>query len=145
MPAKRKDFICEQGTDWVRVLTLRQKSTAPGRQGAPLNLTNYHARMMVRSSFDGEILASIDDVSGGIVIDPLLGKITLKLTNLQTGSMQTKGLPIRLVTEVAGTSDSDNITYTCPTAIYDLEIVDGDGEVSRLLYGEFGIPAEVTK
>ncbi len=53
-----------------------------------INLTNCSAKMQVRDTKGGSKLAfSLTSPSGGINIDPALGKLTIKMTPTQTNKL----------------------------------------------------------
>ena len=95
----------------------------------PINLTNYHARMHVRSSIESEtiLLKFASDSAllpdGTITITPLTGEIDLYLGATSTAAIDFE------------------------SAVYDLElynIADPD-DVTRLIEGRVSISPEVTR
>ena len=82
------------------------------------------ARLQIRQYvFSSTVLVEIlsTGITPGILINTTTGTITLKITNAQTGLLDTKA------------------------AVYDLELVDQNGNVTRLLEGSVSISPEVTR
>lgn len=88
----------------------------------PVDLTGYHARMMVREHADdkAKLLATLDDQAGSIVIDSTAGSITLSLPDTLTG----------LIPEGRWA--------------YDLRLVPPVGQAEYLIEGPFIMKASVT-
>lgn len=90
--------------------------------GVVMNLTGYTARMQVRQNVAAaDALLDLTTENGGIVITPLSGLITLTQSATLTAA------------------------YTWRRGVYDLELIDPDGNVTRLLQGEIETSAEVTR
>lgn len=114
MAAKHKIKI-EQGTTFTYPIIWK-----PG--GVVADLTGFSARMEIRRSIDSNVvLARLDTDNGGIIIDGLLGKITLYLSDAQTSLLK------------------------FDSAVYDLELVAPGGEVTRLIEGSVSLSREVTR
>ena len=115
MPAGVYNFTVEQGATWSRDLTIKNPDNTV------MNLTGYSARMQVRKDVDASSpLVELSTTNGQIVITPLLGKLTLSLSATQTASLSKGG-------------------------VYDLEIVSGGGEVTRVIEGQFILKKNVTR
>ena len=118
MSAGRYDITIEQGTTWTFNLTWKDGT------GSPVDLTNYTARMQIRSSYESPV-ALVELLSTGglprITITPLTGALAL------------------LIDEAT--------TRTLPSghAVYDLEMVAPNGHVTRLLEGSVSVSPEVTR
>lgn len=126
MAAVTLNISIDQGADWKDTLILYQPAPAntPLQDLVVLDLTGYVARMQIRASHVNEaVLAELTSSNGGLTITPILGKIVRHLTALQTKS----------------------ITPTNTPAVYDLEIVSSNGEVTRLVQGSVTINPEVTR
>lgn len=90
--------------------------------GVAVNLTGYTARMQLRKSVSAsDILLSLTTVNGGIVIDPLLGKITIIFKETDTQGVKWTG------------------------GVYDLELIDSSGKPMRFIEGSFEMSKEVTR
>ena len=87
----------------------------------PINLTGASAKMQVRDSKGGQKLAfSLTSPGGGITIDPLLGKLTIKITPTQTNKM------------------------FYPKSEYDIMITDSNANKIKLLEGYMTLSRSVT-
>jgi hypothetical protein len=117
MAAGKHNFICEQGATWSRTITVTDADDDAR------DLSDYTARMMVRPHITSDtVLVSLRTGGHGIVITGPTGVITLTLTAAQTAALSwTRG------------------------SVYDLELIDENGAVERLLEGDFEIVPEVTK
>jgi len=88
----------------------------------PVNLTGYTARMQIRPTLASEtILADLTTVNSKITLGGALGTIDLLLTATETAALE-------------GT-----------TAVYDLELQDASGFVTRLVEGSVELRPEVTR
>lgn len=88
----------------------------------PVDLTSFTARMMIRGSIDDtDPLVTLTTENGGITLGSADGTITLLITATATAAL------------------------TFDTAVYDLELVDGSGVVTRLLSGNVTLSKEVTR
>lgn len=101
--------------------------------GVVKDLTGYSARMMIRKDvFDVNPLLSFTTPIGGLTISPTLGKTTLKITAAQTAALQVTALDL-------------GVQNWRTSWVYDLELVDPAGLVTRLVQGRFNMNAEVTR
>ena len=126
MAAVTLNISIDQGADWKDTLILYQPAPAntPVENMEVMNLTGYTARMQIRASHTNEnVIAELTSVNGGLTITPLLGKIDRHLTATKT----------------------QTITPTNTPAVYDLELVASNGEVTRLVQGSVFISPEVTR
>mgnify|MGYP003504288579 CR=1 FL=1 len=116
MSAAVYDFTIEQGT------THRMSFLWEDSEGAPINLTDYTARMQARKAFnaDEKMIAATTE-NGMITLIPLTGEVQIEL-------------PEDITT-----------TFIWPQALYDLELVSLDGTVTRLVQGLITISREVTR
>ncbi len=90
--------------------------------GALVNLTGYTARMQIRQSVrNPEILLTLTTENSGITLGGAAGTIDLLLSNTQTAAI------------------------TARAGVYDLELIDNTGVVTRLLQGAVEFSAEVTR
>lgn len=88
----------------------------------PVNLTGFTARMQIRSTLeDTTVLVSLTTENGGIILGGVAGTIALLLTAAATAA------------------------FTFSNAVYDLEIIDAGGIVTRLLSGNVILSKEVTR
>ena len=116
MAAGRYDIIVEQGATWSRTMTVAD-------DGAPRDLNGYTIRMQARPRHSSEqVIVALTTGDGITISDPPNGVFELLLTAAQTAALPA----------ISG-------------ARYDLELVDGDGVVTRLLEGVFTVSPEVTR
>lgn len=88
----------------------------------PLDLTGFTARMHIRASVgSADVLLELSTENGGIAIDPATGTITLSI------------------------SATDTAALTWRQGVYDLELTDGAGVVTRLARGRVAVCPEVTR
>lgn len=126
MTAVTLNISIDQGADWKDTLVLYQPApvNTPIESMEVMNLTGYTARMQIRASHMNEtVLADLTSVNGGLTITPLMGKIDRHLTAAKT----------------------QTIVLTNTPAVYDLELVASNGEVTRLVQGSVFISPEVTR
>jgi hypothetical protein len=117
MPAGKHDIIIEQGATFRRVITWKDSA------GVPINLTGWSAKMQVRERVrDGDVVLECSTANGRITLGGTAGTITIVAQDEVTA----------LLPEM-------------PKAVYDLELISGGGEVTRLLRGQVEIAPEVTR
>lgn len=115
------DFILYQGTNDGLTFSLTSNNV-------PLNLTGYDVRMQIRKNYDSNttyFVASTLLTVPNIVVTPLLGKIQVYIYPDDTSVIPFKGDSLECV--------------------YDIEIIDNLGEVTRVLMGNVTISREVTR
>lgn len=116
MTSAKYDFCLGQGTDVDLPFVLRDAS------GQALNLTGYKARMQMRRSiYDKDAVDTLTTENGRIRIDHEEGRITCTFPNAQTES------------------------YPAQTLVYDLEVVEPDNRVKRVVGGRITVTPEVTR
>ena len=87
----------------------------------PWNLTGYTARMQVRRTIDSStVLISLTTENERITLSGASGIIELDISATDTSTITSSG-------------------------VYDLEIIDSNGIVSRILQGDFTLSPEVTR
>lgn len=109
------NFIFIQGEDFD--LGVKYQDDA----GDAIDLTGYTARMQARADYDSESAVIDITTDDSIEITAETGEVTVSLGN-------------------ALTSNIEPGTY-----VYDLELVSGTGLVTKLLFGQITVLAEVTK
>jgi hypothetical protein len=109
-------LVINQGATFSRSISFLQAN------GTPRDLTGYTARMQIKTAIGGTLVVELNTSNGDIVIEPLLGRITMVLS-----ASQTTALPAL-------------------TGVYDLELYSPDATpvVTRLLEGSVTISPEVT-
>lgn len=116
MRAGTHNLTVDQGTDWTRTFTLRNKA-----DGSLVNLSGYTARMQVRRDYDSTTtLVELTTANGRIVLGGAAGTITLSLSATVTAGIARSG-------------------------VWDIELVSAGGVVSRPLRGAFILEREVTR
>lgn len=118
MAAGTYDFTIEQGASFTREIIWKNNAAVP----VPYNLTGFTARMQVRSSITAPaILLELTTENGRVSLGTSNGKITLILTAAETAA------------------------FAWITGVYDLEIIDVAGKVTRLLKGTVAVDPEITR
>jgi len=122
MSAGIYNFTIEQGTTVVKQFTYKDKLNTV------IPLTGYDVRMHIRESIsDGSTIDTFSTASdGGLTI----------LATPETTASGTIGLRI----EAAATTN-----YIFDTAVYDIELEDDEGTVTRLLQGSIRLSKQVTR
>lgn len=120
----QKDFVCNQGATFRRGLVWSDEDEV----GVPL--AGYTARMQVRPTVAStDVTIELTTENGRITLDEdVAGRLVLEISAEDTAALD------------AGTSRSAGKKY-----VYDLELEDGTGFVTRLLEGKFTIFPEVTR
>lgn len=124
MIAGTYNILCEQGTTFARVIGLEEPDLVADPSGEtykPYILTGYTARMQVRRTIESTTaMITLTTENGRISIDEDDGVITLNISADDTAALTSSG-------------------------VYDLEIIDVDGNVSRVIQGAFTLSQEVTR
>lgn len=115
MGAGRYDFTIEQGAQFLRIFTWQNQD------GTAIDLSSYTARMQIKETKDS----------------------TTNLVSLTSSSGITLGGSAGTITVTIGVATTATLSFD--TAVYDLEMIDGSGTVTRLLEGEVRLSREVTK
>ena len=110
------NITCQQGATFQRQITWTDSAKDP------YDLTTYTARMQVRETASANtVIISLTTENSRIVLGNTAGTIDLLIPAANT------------------------TTLTPGQYVYDLELVSGGGEVTRLLEGNFKVTAEVTR
>lgn len=109
------NLTLSQGATWKLALTYQNAN------GTPIDLTNYTARMQARPSYDSST-------------------VSLNLTN---GSGITLGGTAGTINLLVGATTTASIGAA--QYVYDMELVSGSGEVTRLIEGTLIVTPEVTR
>jgi len=113
--AGQYNLIIDQGAHFERLMTI----TNP--DGSEYDLTGYTARMQIRTEIDADdVMCELTTANGRIVLGDEEGTV-------------------RLIIESAVTETFDD------EGVYDLELIDSDGKVYRLLKGKVKVELEVTR
>ncbi|WP_344917336.1 hypothetical protein [Streptosporangium oxazolinicum] len=86
----------------------------------PVDLTGATARMEIRAKAGGALIHRLDTTNGGITLGGTSGTILLSIAP-----------------EVSS-------TWTILKAVYDLEVVEASGAITRLIQGPVSVSPEVT-
>lgn len=115
MPAGIYDFTCDQGETFTRRLRVTIDS-----DNSPFDLSSSTAKMHIRPRYisDNPMIEATTE-NGGITLGGAAGTIDIAISSTDTGLMTKPG-------------------------VYDLEIIDANGEVNRLLKGKFVLRKAVT-
>ena len=120
------NLTCEQGTTFSRLIEIEQPDLVndpSGQTYIEYNLSGYRARMQVRRTVDNAAyLVSLTSENGGLRVIPGIYENQLQM--------------------FMSASVTASITQS---GVYDLEIVDAEGNVSRVLQGTFTLIPEVTR
>ena len=115
MLAGNYNFTIDQGAHFERVITVRNPDDSL------YDLTNYTARMQIRTEIDStSALITLTTENGKITLGDEDGTITLVLLASETADLETDG-------------------------VYDIEIIDPDNKVYRVLKGKIRLELEVTR
>jgi hypothetical protein len=111
------DITIDQGSTWF--INFLYKDTS----GNPVDLTGYTAALQIRETYASTttLLSLTSSPAAGITITPLTGTIAVTATAAQTGAIATG------------------------VYVYDCEITDGAGVVTRIVQGEVFLSPEVTR
>ena len=113
--AGQKNFEVDQNATFSFIVEYKDNN------GLPIDLTGATAKMQVRDTKGGSKLAfSLTSPSGGIVISPALGKLTIKMTPTQT----------------------NKLFY--PKSSYDIMVTDSNANKIKLLEGFITLSRSVT-
>lgn len=126
MEDNRYNITMWQGSTFNLVITVQDAD------GNAQNLTSYSARMQIRPSYDsGAITESLTTANGEITITAANGNVALALSATRTANIYVDRL---------GSTKPPKTTY-----VYDLELIDNANTVTKLLYGDVIVLAEVTR
>ena len=115
MVAAKKDLIIEQGADFYKHLIYKDSNKIPKI------LTSYTAKMQIRATHGSkDVLFELSTANSRIVITANDGKIELMIGNTLTSAM----------------------TFT--KGVYDLELIDSGGSITRLIEGTITVTKNVT-
>ena len=122
MLAGTYNITCEQGSTFSRVITVEYPDPNDASTMLPFNFTGYTGRMQIRRTIESpDVMIELTTANNGIqYTNAASGELTVRMTAVQTAALVTSG-------------------------VYDLEIINGAGEVSKLLKGAFTLLPEVTR
>ena len=115
-----------QGSSFTLNLTIKAAN------GSFMNLVGYNAKMQIRPSYaSNTVTESLQTSNGEIVINTNTSVMTLTLPPTRTAA---------IAVDRNGTSKPPKTVY-----VYDLELIDGSGINSKILYGDVFVYGEVTR
>ena len=121
------NITCEQGSTFVRIIEVERpdlEADPTGQTFEPFDLEGYAARMQVRRTIDStSTLVELTTENSGLEINPT-------------------GETINLIRISMNAETTASITSS---GVYDLEIINGDGFVSKVIKGAFNLIQEVTR
>ena len=121
MIAGTYNIYCEQGTTFGRIITIAVPDAIDPEITNPYDLSGHTARMQVRRTIDSTTqMVELTTENNGLTINESDGSITIEMSSDVTASLTTSG-------------------------VYDLEIIDATGNVSRVIQGTFTLSPEVTR
>lgn len=113
-------FVLPKGTDKTLIFSLYSKDSTGGK--AVFDLTGYGCAMQIRSAYYSKTAVdSFTTANGKITLEADKGRIAVKFTHEATEK------------------------YPVGTLVYDLELTNSAGEVSRPISGKIKVTPEVTK
>lgn len=133
--AKRHDLEILQGATWSFVYTHLDSA------GSAVDLTGFTARCSIKTGYGNTAeayLSTGSDANGGtLTLGGANGTVTFAMTAAQTKSLLDNSSLLFLINEQYPVTVNK-------TFIYDLELVDGSGTVTRALEGRVIVQREVT-
>jgi hypothetical protein len=120
------NITIEQGSTFLRLISIEEPDLTADPTGATFEdyvLSGHTARMQIRRTIESDTaMISLTTENGGITINPGTpqNEIKLSITAANTATLLTSG-------------------------VYDLEIIDSLGNVSKVLRGDVTVIPEVTK
>jgi hypothetical protein len=121
------NITCEQGSSFLRTLEIEKPDlvTDPtGQTYEDFDLTGYTARMQVRRTIESSsTLVELTTQNLGLEINPTGDTVNL--------------IKISMAASVTASINS--------SGVYDLEVINGDGFVSKVVKGAFNLIPEVTR
>lgn len=125
LTANKYNLEMWQGATFTMTITVKDST------GNVQNLTGYTARMQMRTGYDaGSATESMTTSNGEITITAAEGNLAFQLAATRTAN-----IPV----------DLTNGKPPKSTYVYDLELIDASGLVSKLLYGDINVYGEVTR
>lgn len=125
LSANKYNLEMWQGATFSMVITVKD-ATANVQ-----NLTSYTARMQMRTSYGAATpTETLTTANGEITITGAEGNVALELAASRTANISV---------------DYSNGKPPKSTYVYDIELIDNNGKVSKLLYGDVNVYGEVTR
>lgn len=126
MLENKYDIIMTQGSTYELLLVVKDAA------GNNKNLSNYSARMQMRPSYSSTtVVENLSTANGDIIINTTDSTIRVVLSAERTANIKV---------DLKGLKKPPYSTY-----VYDLETIDGNDNVSKLIYGDVTVYGEVTR
>lgn len=113
--AAEYNFAIDAGADTSKIFAYRDSADAP------INLTGFTARCQLRPTLGASVALELTTANGKLSLGGASGTITLTLSN------------------------SDTSALTLPEYLYDVEVIDADLKVTRVVKGAITVNPEVTR
>jgi len=124
--ANRYNISIWQGATFGLTITIKDAA------GNVSNITGYSARMQIREAYDSATATeTLTTANGEITITGAEGNVALQLAATRTANISV---------DLSSPGRPPKKTY-----VYDLELIDTANVVSKLLYGDAIVYAEVTR
>jgi hypothetical protein len=125
MAASVLNITIEQGSDYVAILTLSDPASVP------INLTDFEFRGYISPETQG----------------PVIAQFSFEIQNQTTNTGKVKWFMPNTVTQTIPTNSvsASESTFESTSYLYDVEMVDPGGVVTRILRGKVSVSPEVTK
>ena len=122
MLAGTYNITCEQGSTFSRIIMVEYPDPDDASAMLPFDFTGYTGRMQIRRTIESStFMIELTTANGGVAYtDASNGELTITMTAEQTAGLTSSG-------------------------VYDLEIINSTGEVSKLIKGAFTLLLEVTR
>lgn len=116
MTAARYELVIEQGT------TLDVSMTYYDSAGSAVNLTSYTARAKFRPTYDTDPILTLTTENSGITLGGTAGTIGLAASALTTAALSAPS-----------------------KGVYDIELANPSGNVTRIIEGKYSVTPEATR
>lgn len=137
MTAKKHDFVCYQGADWLKQIGFKANVS----DSEYISLTGWTFEMQIRSSIGGTLLHNLTpDISLNGTEDMVL----LPISKEDTLLINLTGLPMKTVKTGETDENGNPVSITGPSGVYDLFSIDETGDKKKRMYGVFVIHQAVT-
>jgi len=124
--ANRYNISIWQGATFGLTITVKDVA------GNASNIAGYSARMQIREAYDSALpTETLTTANGEITITGAEGNVAIELAATRTAN---------IFVDLTGPGKPPKKTY-----VYDLELIDTANVVSKLLYGDVLVYAEVTR
>jgi len=116
MPSAKHELRIEQGANFDVSITYYDST------GAVVNLTSYTARAKFRTTYSDTAILTLTTENGGITLGGAAGTISLSVTATATAALSAPS-----------------------KGVYDLELANPSGNVTRIMEGKYIVTPEATK